>query len=198
MQHPVRGILSLILGGKVGVLAYRTGCPYSANALITFGSCQRRSSARHVNSVQIFNPWRRSSTTSCRAVVVGPARQRLARNSSPLAPIDLGEEHIARRTAVHLRLVDAVGDGQRLLEHCAAADDHDLVDAALLRADARNVKRCCQVVEQRWSPCGRQSAIARHDDVVAPVERLLQRLERAPPHDQRLAHGEAAERLEVR
>ena len=103
---------------------------------------------------------------------------------------------VASGARMNAREIDATGHRQHRREDLRAADDRDLVDTACRGAHARNVQRLRDA--SRTLDTGNiEIRTARDDDVVAAIERLADRVECLATHDHRLAHGEAAEDLQV-
>jgi len=93
--------------------------------------------------------------------------------------------------------VNSVGHGERCIENTGAADDHDLVAAARSRENPPQRQRIDYAFACR-DAVDLERGIAGDDNVVATVERLADRLKRAPAHDDGLAHRQPPEGLEVR
>src|SRR5690606_28662629 len=94
------------------------------------------------------------------------------------------------------REIDAARVPQHRCEDLGATDRHDLVDAALGGTHFSNLERfldAASTLDTGHAEVG----FARDDDIVAPVERLADRVIGLATHDHGLAHGKAAEDLQV-
>ena len=117
---------------------------------------------------------RAPARTSVAPIIVAAGPAAAARGTPPATPASRrrASKGVACGRAVHLRLVDAIGEGSEAREDFGAADDHDLVGAARLRAILR--PRECRLEARRHDGAvGAEAVIARDHDVVAAVERLL-------------------------
>jgi hypothetical protein len=125
----------------------------------------------------------------------GRARTPRWRNP-PQRRIDAGKARVARGREIDLGDVEPSGARDRLRVDFAAARDDDLVDARGARLRLGEAQRRVDVARD-FDAFGRIGFIARDDDEFAPRQRPADRLKGLAADDQRLAHRQRLEALEI-
>src|SRR5687768_9546517 len=113
----------------------------------------------------------------------------LARAKLPLRRVDFRKKTVAFRRGFHMGDLQSRRHRHGSLEYTAAADHHDLIDAALSRITTRGAERRIETCRDLRTRRG-HGKIAAQYDVSASRQRLADRFKCMPSHDDRSVDGE--------
>jgi hypothetical protein len=130
-------------------------------------------------------------------VVALALRDRFPRHFGPQGGIESWKTHVSIWRCMNAGPVDPIGAGQNGCVDVGPANHHDLIGARRSGERAGNDQAVVDTGDNR-DACSLERWVAADDDVVATIERLLQRLKGLAAHDYGFAHGQSAEGLEVR
>ncbi len=125
-------------------------------------------------------------------IVFGTGGKILARNFFPLIAIKNREENIGARVRMDFGVVEAICQWQRPGEDLSATDDEELGFAGGLGELDAGVQRGNDL-----GICGLEAQISREHDQFAARHFALRALVGFATHEDVMAHGEAAEMLEI-